>query len=190
MAQILSQLTLLHRKSLSLSLFREFLDSEEPFAFEDGLPLSSSPGKSCELTLEHVSFRYPGAQEDTLHDIRLTIRPGEKLAAVGCNGAGKTTLIKLLCGFYDPTQGKVLLNGEDIRPCNRRDYYQHFSLVSQNFSAMAALLLFQTLSPYVTIYFTARLLNEITEACRREVLFSLTGYVLLSTAVLTPTDGF
>ncbi len=137
-AQILSQLTLLHRKSLSLSLFREFLDSEEPFAFEDGLPLSSSPGKSCELTLEHVSFRYPGAQEDTLHDISLTIRPGEKLAVVGCNGAGKTTLIKLLCGFYDPTQGKVLLNGEDIRPCNRRDYYQHFSLVSQNFSAMAA----------------------------------------------------
>ncbi len=52
------------------------------------------------------------------------------------------------------------------------------------FTSTAALLLFQTLSPYVTIYFTARLLNEITGACRREVLFSLTGYVLLSTAVL------
>ena len=60
----------------------------------------------------------------------------EKLAIVGLNGAGKTTLVKLLCGFYDPTEGRVLLNGQDIREFNRRQYYELFSAVFQNFSIM------------------------------------------------------
>ena len=60
--------------------------------------------------------------------------PGEKLAIVGLNGAGKTTLMKLCCGLLDPTGGRVLLNGEDIRDFNRRDYYRLFSTVFQDFS--------------------------------------------------------
>lgn len=69
--------------------------------------------------------------------IDLTIRPGEKLAVVGLNGAGKTTLIKLLCGFLDPTRGQVLLNGQDIRRYNRRDYYRLFAAVFQQFFLLA-----------------------------------------------------
>ena len=57
---------------------------------------------------------------------------------MGLNGAGKTTLIKLMCGFYDPTEGRVLLNGIDIRTYNRADYYSMFSAVFQNFSLLAA----------------------------------------------------
>ncbi len=68
-----------------------------------------------------MSFRYPGAEEDTIHDLDLTVRPGEKLAIVGLNGAGKTTLVKLLCGLFDPTEGRVLLNGVDVRDFNRRN---------------------------------------------------------------------
>ena len=68
--------------------------------------------------------------------MNLTIRPGEKLAIVGLNGAGKTTLVKLICGFLDPTEGRVLLNGQDIRQYNRRDYYELLSAVFQDFSIL------------------------------------------------------
>ena len=65
-----------------------------------------------ELRLENVSFHYPGTERDILRHIDLTIHPGEKLAVVGLNGAGKTTMVMLLCGFYDPTEGRVLLTGD------------------------------------------------------------------------------
>ena len=84
-----------------------------------------------------MSFRYPGAEKDTLSHIDLTISAGEKLAIVGLNGAGKTTLVKLLCGFLDPTGGTVLLNGQDIRQYNRRDYYKLLGAVFQDFSVLA-----------------------------------------------------
>ena len=68
----------------------------------------------------------------------LTIHHGENLAIVGLNGAGKTTLVKLLCGFLDPTEGRVLLNGQDIRQYDRRDYYKLFAAVFQDFSVLSA----------------------------------------------------
>ena len=84
-----------------------------------------------------MSFKYPEAEDFTLEDISFTIHPGEKIAVVGLNGAGKTTLVKLICGFFDPTQGRVLLDGRDIREYNRQDYYAMFSAVFQNFSLLA-----------------------------------------------------
>lgn len=135
---ILTNCTELRKQSLDLSSLREFLHSGEPFKFEDGIAIEPDAAKRYEITLENVSFRYPGAAEDTLHGINLTIHPGEKLAVVGLNGAGKTTLIKLICGFLDPAEGRVLLNGRDIRALNRRDYYRHFSAVFQKFSLLAA----------------------------------------------------
>lgn len=134
---IFSNLSKLHRQSLDLSALREFLEIEEPFRFADGKPLSVQPGHLYTLELRDVSFRYPGAAQDTLSHVSLTIHPGEKLAVVGKNGAGKTTLIKLLCGLYDPTEGQVLLDGQDIRQYDRRDYYKHFSAVFQQFSLLA-----------------------------------------------------
>jgi len=134
---IFDRLSALHRESLDLSTLREFLEEPEPFRFEDGKPLPVEPDRQYTLELRDVSFRYPGADHDTLSHVNLTLHPGEKLAVVGKNGAGKTTLIKLLCGLYDPTQGQVLLDGEDIRQYDRRDYYKHFSAVFQQFSVLA-----------------------------------------------------
>ena len=134
---IFSGLGELHRQSLDLSTLREFVETSEMFRFEDGKPLVVKQNHLYTIELRDVSFRYPGAEKDTLSHVNLTIRPGEKLAVVGRNGAGKTTLIKLLCGLYDPTQGQVLLDGEDIRQYNRRDYYKHFSAVFQQFSRLA-----------------------------------------------------
>ena len=131
---ILHEMSALHKESLDISRIREFLEYPEPFKFED---VESIPATDTyELKLENVSFRYPGAEEDIIHDLNLTVHPGEKLAIVGLNGAGKTTLVKLLCGLLDPTEGKVLLNGKDIREFNRRSYYDLFSAVFQEFSVL------------------------------------------------------
>ena len=133
---IFQSLGTLHRQSLDLSTLREYLETPEPFRFEDGAPLAVKRGHLYAIELRDVSYRYPGADHDTLSHVNLTIRPGEKLAVVGRNGAGKTTLIKLLCGLLDPTEGSVLLDGEDIRQYNRRDYYQLFSAVFQQFAPL------------------------------------------------------
>lgn len=131
---ILQEMSALHKESLDISRLREFLDYPEPFKFENGKDIPAA--ESYELKLENVTFRYPGAETDTIHGLNLTVRPGEKLAIVGLNGAGKTTLVKLFCGLLDPTEGAVLLNGKDIRDFNRRSYYDLFSAVFQEFSVL------------------------------------------------------
>ncbi len=136
MTGILTGLSTLHTQSLDLSVIREFLELPEPFLFEDGKPIQAEPGASYEIKLNHVSFRYPGAETDTIHQMNLTIHAGENLAVVGLNGAGKTTLVKLICGFYDPTEGEVLLNGVNIKTYNRKDYYRLFTAVFQQFSVL------------------------------------------------------
>lgn len=131
---ILHDITRLHKDSLDICTVREFLEYPEPFRFEEGMAIPKAD--SYELRLENVSFRYPEADDDTIRKMNLTIHPGEKLAIVGLSGAGKTTLVRLLCGFFDPTEGHVLLNGRDIREFNRREYYQLFSAVFQEFSVL------------------------------------------------------
>lgn len=131
---ILQECTKLHEESLDISCVREFLEYPEPFKFEEGAHVPQD--NAYELKMENVSFRYPGAEQDIIHGLNLTVHPGEKLAIVGLNGAGKTTLVKLLCGLFDPTEGRVLLNGKDIRAFNRREYYGLFSAVFQENSLL------------------------------------------------------
>lgn len=131
---ILREMSTLQKESLDISRVREFLDFPEPFQFENGKDIPAA--ESYELKLENVSFRYPCAEVDTIHGLNLTVSPGEKLAIVGLNGAGKTTLVKLLCGLLDPTEGTVLLNGTDVREFDRRQYYNLFSAVFQEFSIL------------------------------------------------------
>ena len=129
---LLREFSTLRKQCLELSTVQEYLDYPEQFRFEGGIPIPNA--ESYELRLEHVTFRYPGSEEYLFKGLDLTIRPGENLAIVGLNGAGKTTIVKLLCGFYDPDEGNVLLNGIDIRRFNRREYYELFSAVFQEFS--------------------------------------------------------
>ena len=134
---IMENVSQIRQSGVGISDVMELLFYAEPYRFEDGEALPENKAGQYELKLENVSFRYPGASEDTLHNLNLTIRNGEKLAVVGRNGAGKSTLVKLLCGFFDPTEGRVLLNGEDIRKYNRKEYYRLFSAVFQDFSILA-----------------------------------------------------
>lgn len=86
-----------------------------------------------EIEFHNVSFRYPGAKQDSLKHVSLKFRIGERLAVVGMNGSGKTTFIKLLCRLYDPTEGEILLNGIDIRMYDYEEYLSLFSVVFQDF---------------------------------------------------------
>ncbi|MCD7927794.1 MAG: ABC transporter ATP-binding protein/permease [Oscillospiraceae bacterium] len=101
-----------------------------------GNPLPKDTDRPYELRLDDASYRYPGAEADTISHFSLTIHPGKKLAIVGLNGAGKTTLVRLLCGFLDPSDGRVLLNGQDIRQYDRWDSYALFATVFQDFSVL------------------------------------------------------
>ena len=139
---IMENIATLHRQGLELESVREFLDYREIFRMEEGMPLKWEPGASYTIELRDVSFRYSGSEAEPAKEVfshlNLRIRPGEKLAVVGLNGAGKTTLVKLICGFYDPDEGEVLLNGVNIKVYDRRDYYRLISGVFQDFSVIAS----------------------------------------------------
>lgn len=83
------------------------------------------------IEFRNVTFAYEGSETPVLRNLNLTISPGENLALVGLNGAGKTTFIKLLCGFYDPTGGEILVDGTDRRTYTRQSWFACFSGVFQ-----------------------------------------------------------
>jgi len=131
---LLSEFTTLQKECMGLSVILEYIHAPELFRFEGGIPIPKAD--TYELKLENVSFRYPGTDKDILRNMTVTLRPGEKVALVGLNGAGKTTFVKLLCGFYDPDEGRVLLNGIDIRKFNRQEYYALICAVFQEMSML------------------------------------------------------
>jgi ATP-binding cassette subfamily B protein len=92
----------------------------ELMAKEPSMPVAEKPVAvpqplRGEIRFEHVSFAYPGAEKTALNDLSFTIKAGETLAVVGRNGAGKTTLFKLICRLYDPLEGRILIDGIDLR---------------------------------------------------------------------------
>ncbi|MBQ4290994.1 MAG: ABC transporter ATP-binding protein [Clostridia bacterium] len=89
------------------------------------------------IVMEHVCFRYPGKDYDILHDINLTLNAGDTCVLVGLNGAGKTTLIKLLTRLYDPTEGTIYLDGEDLRSYDVSELYAMFGIIFQDFGKYA-----------------------------------------------------
>ncbi|MFI6481932.1 ABC transporter ATP-binding protein [Nonomuraea sp. NPDC050663] len=85
------------------------------------------------VRFDGVGFRYPGGERPVLRDLELTVNPGEVLAVVGVNGAGKTTLTKLLAGLYEPTDGRVLVDGRDLKDCDVDAWRRRLSVVYQDF---------------------------------------------------------
>lgn len=94
------------------------------------------PKKIC-FDFKDVTFTYPGTDAPVLNKINLSINSGEKLAVVGMNGSGKSTMIKLLCRLYDPDEGKITVNGTDIRDFAYEEYLKLFSVVFQDFKLLA-----------------------------------------------------
>ena len=88
-------------------------------------------GKKISIAFEDVSFVYPGSDNKVLDHISFTLSPDKKTALVGVNGAGKTTIVKLLCGLYRPTEGRILIDGVDLREMNREKYFEKISAIFQ-----------------------------------------------------------
>ncbi len=84
-----------------------------------------------EICFDHVSFRYPGAEEDVLQDLSFTVRPGQTTAIIGSTGSGKSTLVNLIPRFYDVTEGKITLDGHDIRSITQHDLRAQLGYVPQ-----------------------------------------------------------
>lgn len=110
--------------------YREFLKAD--FKIRDG-EKTAEKGSPKEIKIENLSFTYDGNSEPTLKDINLTIKPYEKIALVGYNGAGKTTLTNLILRLYDPTEGRILIDGEDIRTATVDSHRDRFAAVFQDF---------------------------------------------------------
>ena len=100
-------------------------------------PRDVARGIGHTIKFENVSFRYPGSDHDTIKNINLEIKPGDTIVMVGLNGAGKTTLIKLLTRLYDPTDGRILLDGYDLREYDVQKLYDIFGIVFQDYGKYA-----------------------------------------------------
>ena len=101
--------------------YAEYMDLSKR-KYDGTIPLEKRQDNKFSVEFDHVSFRYPGTQQDVIHDLNLKLEIGEKMAIVGKNGSGKTTFIKLLCRLYDVTEGSIKVNGIDIRKYDPREY--------------------------------------------------------------------
>lgn len=122
-------LMILPRAEVSADRICEVLDTESTIKLAaDAKKIELSSGR---ITFDQVSFAYPGAEEAVLTDISFTIEPGETTAIVGSTGSGKTTLLNLIPRFFDPTQGRVLIDGHDISKLDPSSVWAALGLVPQ-----------------------------------------------------------
>ncbi len=117
------------RGMTGIERFTELMDASVDIFDEEGaVSLQNVKG---EISFRHVSFEYPDDHTPILSDINLTIRPGEKVALVGPSGGGKTTLCNLIPRFYDPTEGEILLDGQNIRNVTLQSLRSSVGVVQQ-----------------------------------------------------------
>lgn len=129
-AAILTSISGMYEDNLYLSNLYEYL--EQPVPPQRGAA-AHGPQPDRGLEFQNVSFQYPGANQKALSNISLQLRPGESLALVGENGSGKTTLIKLLTRLYDPTDGKILLDGLDLQDWDVEALRRRIGVIFQDF---------------------------------------------------------
>ena len=123
------------KQSFYIGNLRSFLSYQSKIC--DFSKAKIPPVENHILTINNLYFRYSGNDDYALQDINLTIKTGEKIALVGVNGSGKTTLVKLLMRLYDPYDGNIQLNGNDIRTYNLEKYRELFATVFQDFKIFA-----------------------------------------------------
>lgn len=123
------------------SIYFDMLEEKSNQAEFAGVLERFSSDTPIEIEFENVSFKYPHTDRYIIKDFNFKINPSEKLAIVGTNGAGKTTIVKLICGLFKPTSGRILINGVDATLFDRNQYYQMFGAVFQDYDVYACSIL-------------------------------------------------
>ena len=121
---------MLPRAAVSAERVDEVLKSETKI-HDPKEPKTLPKNGKGEVAFEHVSFHYPGAEEDVLHDITFTAKPGETTAFIGSTGCGKSTLVNLIPRFYDVTEGKITIDGQDVRNLTQHELREKLGYVPQ-----------------------------------------------------------
>lgn len=134
LTKLITDIANLNSRAEKIAYYRNLFDYPTTFNHGEGCPLPAGPVK---IELKDVWYKYAGAEDYTIKGLNLTIDGGESIALVGMNGAGKTTLVKLICGFYAPTRGDILVNGRKIEEYNIEEYYSLISAVFQKVSPIA-----------------------------------------------------
>ncbi|MBU1118107.1 ABC transporter ATP-binding protein/permease [Patescibacteria group bacterium] len=140
---ILTSFVSINEQVLYINHFREI--TELPKIIKTGRikkGISSSPS----IEFKNLSFKYPNTTRYIFKNLNLKIKAGEEIAIVGQNGAGKSTLVKLLCRFYDPTEGQILVNDINIKKYNTNYWYKHLSLLTQEFNVYPNLSLMENVA--------------------------------------------
>ena len=125
----------IRENGLYVDKFRKFLSAKEKMVSGTKTTVFEEPAV---IKFENVSFKYPGTENYVLKNINLTVTPYKKIALVGYNGAGKTTLTNLLLRLYDVTDGRITINGVDIKEWDISSYHKNFAAVFQDFSLFGA----------------------------------------------------
>ena len=121
---------MLPRAAVSAERVDEVLKSETKI-HDPKEPKTLPKNGKGEVAFEHVSFHYPGAEEDVLHDISFTAEPGKTTAFIGSTGCGKSTLVNLIPRFYDVTDGKITIDGKDVRDVSQHELREKLGYVPQ-----------------------------------------------------------
>jgi ATP-binding cassette subfamily B protein len=129
--RVLLSLSQIYEQALYLDDLFSFLALEPSIRRGEGRPVPV-PIRTG-FVFENVGFRYPGADTWAVRGLSFTLAPGERLALVGENGAGKTTLVKLLARLYDPTEGRILLDGMNLRDYDLDDLRRNVGVIFQDF---------------------------------------------------------
>lgn len=129
---LLENFSRLYENNLYLDNLLDFLKIEPALEIPENGKIAPAPILEG-VRFENVSFKYPGSEKYVLKNVNLFIKPGESIALVGLNGAGKTTLIKLLTRLYDPTEGRITLDGTDLRDFDLQSLHQRFGVIFQDF---------------------------------------------------------
>ncbi|MCI5774329.1 MAG: ABC transporter ATP-binding protein/permease [Erysipelotrichaceae bacterium] len=117
---------------LGVNYFRSFEDLKDVYLHDGGKVLDVHDGDSLDIVFDDVSFNYPNSDKKIFDHLSFHIPAKQKVALVGINGAGKTTLVKMLCGFYQPSSGRILVNGVDITTLNIENYFEQIAVLFQD----------------------------------------------------------
>ncbi len=133
-SEVLESISSQYENSLIIGDMITFLKTKSVIQ-ESSNPINLKLSSAPEITFENISFKYQKSEKWSLRNVSLTFNAGDNIGLVGNNGAGKTTLVKLLCRIYDPTEGRILINGVDLKEVSTKEWWSYMAVMFQDYAS-------------------------------------------------------